>query len=103
MLAGQVMEGFSVSLTVTVKLHDFVLPQASVATQLTLLAPFGNAEPDAGAHVTFGLGSQLSVAVALNVTRAEHWPGSVLTALLAGQLMVGAVVSCTMIVWLWLL
>jgi len=35
MLAGQVITGFSVSLTVTVKLQLAVLPEASVAVQVT--------------------------------------------------------------------
>src|SRR5438876_7962926 len=46
--------------------------------------------------VTLGLLSQLSVAVAVpGFTIAEHWPGSLLVVMLAGQVITGAVVSLT--------
>ena len=46
--------------------------------------------------VTVGLMSQLSVAVAVPVTTtAEHRPGSLFVVILAGQVIVGAVVSAT--------
>ena len=60
---GQVIAGGSVSLTVTVNVHRLVLPEASVATQVTVVTPFGNVEPDAGEHATVTPG-QLSVGVA---------------------------------------
>src|SRR6266568_1370898 len=45
---------------------------------------------------TVGLLSQLSVAVAVpGFTTAEHIPGSVLVVMLAGQLIIGGVVSTT--------
>ena len=40
-----------------------VLPEASVAVQVTGVLPSGNSDPDGGVHFTFGFGSTLSVAV----------------------------------------
>src|SRR2546427_8749181 len=41
--AGHVIFGGSLSFTVTVKLQESVLPEASVAVQWTVVVPFGNA------------------------------------------------------------
>jgi len=41
MFAGQVITGFSVSLTVTVCVHDELLPEKSVAVQVIVVVPFG--------------------------------------------------------------
>ena len=65
------------SLTVTVKLHAEVLPAASAAVQLTVVVPFGNADPDGGLQTTeqaFGWPHwQSSIAVGVvYVTNAEH-------------------------------
>ena len=49
--------------TLTVKLQDAVLPEASVAVQVTVVVPTGNTDPDGGLHTTVGGGGQLSVAV----------------------------------------
>ena len=57
------MVGFSVSLTVTVKLQVAVFPEASVAVQVTVVVPLGNSEPEGGLQATVAPG-QLSVAVA---------------------------------------
>jgi hypothetical protein len=52
--------------------------------------------PEAGLHMTIGLGSQVSVAIAVNVTTAEPELGGFSVAvMLAGQVIVGAVVSTT--------
>jgi hypothetical protein len=40
-----------VSLTVTVKLHVFVWPAASVAVQVTVVIPPGKVEPDGGVQL----------------------------------------------------
>ena len=48
------------SYTVTVKLQVAVLPEVSVATQLTVVVPTGNTDPDAGVHTTVAP-AQLSV------------------------------------------
>jgi hypothetical protein len=63
MLAGQIATGTSVSLTVTLKLQLAVLPEASVAVQVTLLVPLANVLPLVGMQVTLTPG-QLSVAIA---------------------------------------
>ena len=39
------------SLTVTVNMQLAVLPLASVAVHVTVVVPFGKADPDAGLHV----------------------------------------------------
>ena len=62
MLAGQVIDGGCVSFTVTVNEQLVVFPLGSVAEQLTVVVPFGNAEPEGGLQTTTRFG-QLSVAV----------------------------------------
>jgi hypothetical protein len=85
-------DGRVVSLTVTVKLPVAVLPDESVAEQLTVVVPIGNVEPEAGVHVTSTEPSTLSVAVALYVTTApDELVAS--TVMLDGSERVGAVVS----------
>jgi len=76
-------------LTVTVneQLVD-VLPEASVAVQLTEVVPTGNVDPEAGTQVTVAPG-QLSIAVAVKFTTAEHWPAVLPTVIFAGQVTVG--------------
>jgi hypothetical protein len=63
MLAGQIATGTSVSLTVTLKLQLAVLPEASVAVQVTLLVPLANVLPLVGMQLTV-TPEQLSVAIA---------------------------------------
>ena len=45
MLPGQLMTGFSRSLTVTLKLHVAILPEGSVAVYVTVVIPLGNNSP----------------------------------------------------------
>src|SRR5512143_3205300 len=95
MSPAQEIEGGSTSRTVTVKLHAAVLPLASIAVQETGVAPFGNAEPEAGAQTTLTPG-QLSVALALQVTFAfSQSPGSAATVKSPGQAIAGGVWSAT--------
>jgi len=61
-LAGQTTTGGSVSLTVTVKVQLLVLPAASVAVQVTGVAPVPKLDPVGGLQVTVTPG-QLSLAV----------------------------------------
>ncbi len=62
-LGGQLMLGGCVSrATVTVKVHVVRLVQLSVAVQVTVEVPRGNALPDGGEQVTATLVSALSVA-----------------------------------------
>jgi hypothetical protein len=61
-LAGQVILGACVSFTVTVNVQVAVLPDASVAVDVTVVVPLGKKLPDAGELTTVTPG-QLSVAV----------------------------------------
>jgi hypothetical protein len=61
-LAGHLIVGISVSLTVTVNEQVLLLPLASLTEQVTVVTPFGKVEPDAGAQVTAPTLGQLSVA-----------------------------------------
>src|SRR5438046_5220392 len=98
MFAGQAaITGFSVSLTVTVKVHALVLPTASVAVQVTGVTPLLKLEPLAGSQAIVEPG-QLSVTEAENVTLLAQLPGAVLTTILAGQIACGASVSLTVTV-----
>jgi hypothetical protein len=63
MLAGQVIKGGVVSVTVTVNEQLDWLPDESVAVEVTVVTPRGNAEPEGGKFTTFPLGQLLSVAV----------------------------------------
>jgi hypothetical protein len=69
-LAGQVMVGFSLSLTVTVNIQ-LAEPSELVAVQVTVVVPFGNAPPEAiGAQTTVGTGQP--VVVVEKLTTAVH-------------------------------
>ena len=80
--------------TVTVKLADALLPAASAAVQLTVVAPVGNVAPEVGAHETATGPSTRSVAVgSVYVTAA---PADDVAAAVIGAgtlLIVGAIVS----------
>jgi hypothetical protein len=97
MLAGHVVTGGCVSLTVTVNEQLDELPDGSVAVHVTVVVPTANVDPLAGTH-TVVTGAQLSVTVGANVTTAPHTPVSLLCAMLAGHVITGAVVSVTVIV-----
>ena len=62
MSAGQVITGASVSLTVTINVQVSALPAGSVAIQVTVVVPTGNAEPEGGLQ-DIEASEQLSVAV----------------------------------------
>jgi len=87
MFAGQLATGGWVSFTVTVKLHDAVLPAPSIAVQVTVVLPREKVEPLAGTQAM--VAPQLSVAVDVNVTTAEHWFGSLAWVKFAGQAIEG--------------
>ena len=61
-MAGQFATGAWVSLTVTLKLQEALLPLASVAVQVTVVAPLAKVEPLAGLQLTVWPG-QLSAPV----------------------------------------
>jgi len=89
------MVGFSQSLTVTVKLQEAWLPLASNTEQLTGVVPTSNVLPEAGVQLTVPTPGQLSVAVTVKVTAAEHLPASLHTVWGPGQVIVGASQSLT--------
>jgi len=98
MFAGHVTDGAWVSWIVTVNEHDPVFAEASVAVHVTVVAPTGNVEPDAGTHTTVAPG-QLSEAVGVvKFTTAEHCPGVLPVVMFAGHVTVGACVSLTVTV-----
>jgi hypothetical protein len=96
MSAGSVSTGAVVSVTVTMKLPDPVLPLVSVAEQVTVVLPTGNDEPLAGAHSGVIAPSTRSDALAANVTTVPAPVASIVMS--AGTLTTGAVVSTTVTV-----
>jgi hypothetical protein len=96
-LAGQVITGSSTSFTVTLNVQVAVLPDASVAVQVTVEVPVGKALPEAGLQLVVTPG-QLSVADAVNETAAVHNPGSVLAVMFEGHVIAGASLSITVTV-----
>ncbi len=60
---GQVTTGAWLSATVTVKLHELLLPDVSEAEQVTVVTPLAKAVPEAGEQVTVRAPSQASLAV----------------------------------------
>ena len=84
----------------TVNEHEAVLPEASVAVQVTVVVPTGKADPEGGTQTTVTPG-QLSDAVGAKVTGVLFAGGQVAaaaTAMLAGQVIVGGWVSFTLTV-----
>ncbi len=71
-------------------------PELSTAVDTTVLVPNGNAEPDGGTLVVTSGPSQLSTAVDTKLTTAVALPGSLVTTMVAGQLITGGCVSKTM-------
>jgi len=86
--------------TVTLKLQDAVLPEGSVAVQVTVVVPTGKGEPDGGLQTT--VAEQLSEAVGggklttVLVASGQVCAATAVTA--AGQVIVGASVSLTVTV-----
>jgi hypothetical protein len=88
-----------VSLTVTVKVQAAVFPDASATVQVTGVTPFAKVPPDAGVHVGMPTPGQLSETVGSGqVTRALQLFTAVEVTMFAGQMMVGGVNSCTVMV-----
>ena len=85
---GQVNVGGSVSLTVTVKVHELLFPLLSHAVLVTVVTPTGNAKPLAGTLIKL-VTAQLSVTATVKVKLLAHTPGAVLTVRLAGQVICG--------------
>ena len=73
-----------------------VLPLASLATQVTVVVPTANLEPEAGSQVTTGFGSSLSVAVGSVYVTVVPVASVVAVAMSAGTApSVGATVSAS--------
>ena len=95
--AGQVIVGACVSFTITLKLHVALGGTPLAAVQVTVVVPTLNVAGDVTTafvsdlmHVTVGAG--MPVAVTVNETDAEHWPGAAFAIIgLAGQVIVGAI------------
>ena len=96
--AGHVATGACVSLTVTVNEQLLVLPEGSVAVQVTVVVPIANIEPESGAHTTVVPGQLSDVVGSANFTVAPHTFASFGTVTFAGHVITGAVVSVTVIV-----
>jgi hypothetical protein len=62
-LPGQLINGFCVSLTVTVNEQLAGFPAASLTEQFTVVVPFWNTEPVRGLHFGIATPEQLSLAV----------------------------------------
>jgi len=87
MLAGQVMVGLVVSLTVTVNEQLLVLPFIT-AVQVTGVVHLANVEPLAGVQVVVGVPQGL-LEVTVQFTTCEQEVDVVLVVMLPGQVMVG--------------
>lgn len=93
---GHVNAGGSVSRTVTENEQLCELFAASRAVHVTVVAPSGNTEPEAGTQATVSPVGQLSVTVGFEyITVAEHCPGRASATMFARQPIVGLVRSRT--------
>jgi len=88
------MTGGVKSCTVTVNDAEAVLPWLSVAVQVTLVAPTGNVDPEAGLQSGVIEPSTRSVADSVNVTTAPGEPLAC-TVMAEGTVTLGALVSWT--------
>ena len=91
---GTLTVGGVVSRTVTLKLALPVLPCASVAEQVTSVAPRAKVEPEAGRQVVDTLPSTMSLAVAVKLAAAPEGPVASFEMSL-GTVTMGGVVSWT--------
>lgn len=89
MFAGQISVGASLSLTVTVKLHD----GPAVVVQVTVVVPTLKDDPEAGVQVT--VPQPAAVVGAGYVTLAAHCPAATFVVTLPGQLIVQAMPTVT--------
>jgi hypothetical protein len=90
MLAGQVIVGLVVSLTVTLNEQRLLLllPLVTTAVQVTGVVPLGNVEPLAGVQVVVGVPQGL-LEVTVHFTTCEQEVDVVLVVMLPGPVMVG--------------
>src|SRR6267143_1762085 len=85
--------------TVTLKLQVAMLPDASVAVQVTVVVPTGKHDPDAGLHTLVTPG-QLSLAAGGAKVAVTHelLTAAALAVTFGGQVIVGGWVSLTLMV-----
>src|SRR5207247_499423 len=93
---GPVIWHTGLGVTVTVNEQVARLPHGSCAAQVTIVWPTGNVDPDGGVHFTGTGPAHRSVALDWNVTTLWHSP----TVMSSEQVITGAFVSATWIVWL---
>ncbi len=92
----QLRFGASVSVTVTVKLHEAALPAASTARKVTVVVPTAKALPDTAPAIWVTLTpGQLSDPLAVNDATAAQRPASLARLIFAGQVTEGASASAT--------
>ena len=88
MFPGQLeITGLSISFILTLNVHETELPDASVATEMTVVFPIGKNDPDGGVLTT--ITEQLSVAGTLKVTFFPQVPAGVDTVISEGQFITG--------------
>ena len=80
-------------MTITWKEQLEVLPDGSVAIEVTVVLPTGKNDPEAG--VVVNIAEQLSVAVTLKLTIVPQVLTGAFTEILAGQVMTGDWLSVT--------
>ena len=92
---GQLTCGSSVSMTVTVKWHDAVLPDASVAVYVTSVEAFSNLVPE-GCDIVVFVTTSLSVLLVTNIWVYVLAPASMERVTEGGQNIFGSSVSTTL-------
>src|SRR5437899_7714821 len=91
---GHVIWGCPSQITVTVKLHLLLFPEASTAVQVMVVTPHGNTlAAEANVQLMVGCGSQLSEAVTGGMFTATGWQLLLTTVMSPGHLISGGVVS----------
>ena len=96
--AGTLTTGAPASCTVTLNAAEPPLPAASVAEQVTVVAPSGKSEPEAGEHGAESAPSTRSLAVAAPKETIAPFAPVAATVMLPGAVTTGRVVSSTVTV-----
>src|SRR6266700_1208581 len=85
---------FVFDLTFTLNEQADWFPHASVAVQLTVVLPTGNAEPEGGVQTGVTVPEQVSVAVTVSLPAPDVSPGAATVVSLSGEhVIVGGVLS----------
>ena len=91
MFAGHVMLGLTVSMTVTVDVHDVLSLKLFVAVQVMVLVPSGNVDGDDGEQLGVNVPSTTSEAVAVYDAIAAGEPPDVCRVCAIGHVIDGGV------------